>query len=296
MYRVGLISNAMGWDDLGLNDNAKYGLEYAAAYYSNIIPEYKESLTPADQIENLNALLEDSCNLIIVIGGAMDSVIFAAADANPETDFLLIDSPADSTLKNYQNIVFDVEEVAFPGGYLAAWYADRSDSIAPVAGWVGDTIHQRQVESSGVYTSRLSDYEDGAAAADSLIEGTSADILFVFAGTDGSLGALEKVAENEKAAIGACTDRYYTYTDIREIFLSSCIKRYDYAVADIVIEYSGGLFRGNRTAHYTISNQGVWMAGYHDLLDIVPDSVTDNINRIFQYIMYNEIDPLEWGE
>ena len=309
IYRVGLISSTSGWGDKGFNDNAREGLEYMESL-ENIEALYLETIYVEDQEENISQLISDSCDLIIGLGTNMKDDLTQAAIENPEIDFLLIDIAADTLLSNLISIVFDVEESAFPCGYLAAWYAEYIDTIAPCAAWIGGmdiaVINQfkipfikgieyyndentSNVAIAGNYLNGFDLPEQGEATADSLINSQSADIIFTFAGGSGA-GALQNIADNDKVAIGVDVDQFYTFPDIQEIFLTSCVKRLDYAVADIVAQYSTSIFMGNSILHYNLLNQGIGLASLHSFNDIVPDSVVTDISNILVGIKAGDID------
>lgn len=309
IYKVGLISSTSGWGDKGFNDNARSGLEYMESL-ENIEAMYVENLNTEDQPEHISQLISDSCNLIIGLGANIKQDLTQAAILNPEIDFLLIDVAADTLLSNLISIIFDVEEAAFPCGYLAAWYANYADSIAPCAAWIGGmdipVINQFKIpylegieyynEENGADITMAGNYldgfdlpEQGEATADSLINLQSADIIFTFAGASGT-GALQSIADNGKVAIGVDVDQFYTYPDIQEIFLTSCVKRLDYAVADIVLQYSASAFLGKSIIHYNLQNEGIGLASIHSYNDIVPDSIVSDLNTILTGIKLEYID------
>ena len=309
IYKVGLISSTSGWGDKGFNDNARSGLEYMGSL-ENIEAMYVENLNTEDQPEHISQLISDSCNLIIGLGVNIKQDLTQAAILNPEIDFLLIDVAADTLLSNLISIIFDVEEAAFPCGYFAAWYAGYADTIAPCAAWIGGmdipVINQFKIpylkgieyynEGNGTNITMAGNYlggfelpEQGEATADSLINLQSADIIFTFAGASGA-GALQSIADNDKVAIGVDVDQFYTFPDIQEIFLTSCVKRLDYAVADIVAQYSTSIFLGKSIIHYNLLNEGVWLASIHNYNSIVPDSIVTDLSNILTGIKLGDID------
>ncbi len=311
IYNAGIISDVFGWEDNGLSKYARSGMEYMGNL-ENIKPFYYESHDTLAIEENINSALSDSCDLIIALSSRAEEQIVAAAIANPYTDFLMVDHKADTTLPNLQCIVFNVEQSAFPCGYLAAAYSDQDNGENPAAGWIRATqykdshiiqhaytagiayyndLYNRNVESYGVTFENMDDWQAAADAVDSLFINNSISIIFPFTGM-GNIGAYEKISEYEIAALGMEMDSYFDFTAVKKIFLSSCVKRYDLAVADMVLEFSSGYFQGSHTSHYNLSNKGVWIAGYHDFLDFVPDSITDGINDILNGIISGEIDPL----
>jgi basic membrane protein A len=279
----------------------------------NIAPFYYTSADQESVNENIAAAIEDSCTLIIALSSRASEYIVASAIANPDIDFILIDHEADTSLQNLQCVVFDTEEAAYPCGFLAAAYADMLEESNPAAGCIlaseypeADSIgyaytnginhynelYNRVVASHTYNTVSISDPEESSAATDSLVTNAGVSILFPVSGLSNS-GAYARIAELELTAIGMELDAYYDYPDYEEIFLSSCVKRYDLAVADKVLEFASTYFNGNKTIHYNLRNQGVWLAGYHDFLGSVPDSITQEINVIITDIISGTLNPLE---
>lgn len=312
MYNAGIVSDIFGWEDNGISEYGVTGMEYMGNL-ENINPYYYESFDTLDIEANIQAALEDSCDLIIALSSRAEVFLVAAAIENPFVDFILLDHEADTTLDNLQCIVFDVEEAAFPCGYLAAAYANIYDSITPAAGWIKanqyedsddiqtafvagveyfNSLYDMSVTTQGVTIESIDDDIAASAAVDSLVLNSTASIIFPFAGMSNS-GAYTNIQSYELAAIGMEMDSYYDFSSEDEIFVSSCVKRYDLAVADKVLELSSVFFNGGKTIHYNLSNQGVWLAGYHDYSDIIPDSITDGINDIIQGIISGDIEPLE---
>jgi len=312
VLNAALISDVYGWEDKGLSQYSKSGMEYMGTL-ENIAPFYYTSTDETSINENIAFAIEDSCTLIIALSSRASEYIVASAIANPEIDFILIDHEADTSLQNLQCVVFDTEEAAYPCGFLAAAYADMSEESNPAAGCIlaseypeADSIgrayangidyynelYNRVVASHTFNTVSISDPDESAAATDSLVTNAGATIIFPVSGLSNS-GAYARIAELELAAIGMELDAYYDYPDYEEIFLTSCVKRYDLAVADKVLEFASTYFNGNKTIHYSLSNQGVWLAGYHDFLGSVPDSITQEINVIITDIISGSLNPLE---
>src|SRR5690606_304768 len=85
-----------------------------------------ESNSDAEFGPNIDAMVQQDCDFVIGVGFLLEDAIQAAAEANPDTNFGLLDSGfsdedfAPVELDNGKPILFNTAEAAFLAGYLAA--------------------------------------------------------------------------------------------------------------------------------------------------------------------------------
>ena len=82
--------------------------------------KYLESKEVADYEKNLNAFIEEKCDLIITVGFLLGDATKAAAEANTDVKFSIVDFAYDPAIPNVVGQVFQTDEAAFLAGYLAA--------------------------------------------------------------------------------------------------------------------------------------------------------------------------------
>ncbi|WP_449386487.1 BMP family ABC transporter substrate-binding protein [Cellulomonas soli] len=124
-YKACMVSDSGGFEDKSFNQSGAEGLERAAADLGVQINKV-ESTAETDFTPNIDQLVADNCNLIIGVGFLLEDPIQAAAEANPDIDFALVDSAFSDpdfnpvTLENAKPLLFNTQEAAFLAGYAAA--------------------------------------------------------------------------------------------------------------------------------------------------------------------------------
>jgi basic membrane protein A and related proteins len=296
--KVGLISGVGGFNDRGFNQLALMGLQRAARDLG-VDTASRESLDTSDFTPNINALIAKGYNLIILLGYEAASAVSAAAKANPDIHFALLDySDLDLTV-NKVYYVYQVDQSAFLCGFLGAYWAQLKDPGDPLSGWIGgldipviqqfktgyesgikyfNDTYNKSVRTAGYFATSFSDTLQGAKLADSLIL-RGADVIFPFAGKTGN-GALYKMQEKGKWGIGVDLDQYLSIPAVSGILLTSCLKRIDNTVYDIIYYTGKDGFTGKKISYGTLSTYDVDIAPYHDYDAQIPDSIKNEIATI----------------
>jgi basic membrane protein A len=130
-YLPCVVGDTGGFSDHSFNELTLNGVVAAAA---KINSNYKKvaSATSDDLVPGIASMIADKCNVIATPGFDFEKPDTDAAKANPKTNFIILD---DNTinLPNVKNIVFETDEAAFLGGYIAASYS----KTGVVATWGG---------------------------------------------------------------------------------------------------------------------------------------------------------------
>ncbi|MCX6271103.1 MAG: BMP family ABC transporter substrate-binding protein [Bacteroidetes bacterium] len=293
--KIGLVAGPGGIQDKGFNQQAFESL-VAASKVENIEYEVKESSSSSQIAGNIAYFTGKGVDMIIALGYDAADATKQAALANPGIKFLLIDYAMADLPSNMLAVSYQVDQASFPCGFLAAYWASVKDTIAPSVGYVAgpaipainqftrsfeagvqyyNTQHGKNVTVTGANAQVFNDTVIGAHLADSLLQ-LGVEVIFACAGKTGN-GALYKVKESGKAAIGVDTDQYLTIPQVGNILLSSCLKKVDKAVYDELVSFNNNTFTGGQTIIYNLGNQGVDMAGYHDYESLVPDNIKNEI-------------------
>jgi len=103
-------------------------------------------------------------------------------------------------------------------------------------------------------------------------------------------GALAAAKERGKWGIGVDVDQYYTLPNQRDILLTSCLKRVDNAVFELVEQTLLGSFPGGGIYVGTLANGGVGLAPYHDLAGQIPNELDQGVQAVIAGIIAGEID------
>jgi basic membrane protein A len=303
-----MVSDVGGVDDASFNQNTWEGMERAHEELGVEI-QFIESQAQADYEKNITEFSEQGYDLIITVGFLLGDATQKMAEVYPDTKMAIIDFAYDPPIPNVAGIVFNVDEAAFPIGYLAAGWAELQDAGDPQVGWVGGmqippveqfivayeagvAYYNKEKGSNvlvkGVYVGDFEAADEGKIQGQSLID-EGVDVIFGVGGKTGN-GGIAAAKENGKWGIGVDVDQYFTLPNEKDILLTSCMKRLDnavFAVVESVLEDEfpgGGLYVG------TLENDGVGVGPYHDFENAIPDSLKKEVDEVVEGIKKGEID------
>lgn len=305
--RVGMVSDTASFDDAGFNHSCKIGLERAMREL-NVEGLFRESLSAGDYETNLTDLVHCRCGLIIGVGSMMHAAMARVAHRNPDVKFALVDSVFYPPMFNVESLTFSVEEAAFPVGFLAAAWADymdpRNARVGFVAGVKIDPVQQfiapyqagvaffnskydKNVPVFGDYVGSFDNFNRGKAIGEALVaEGV--DVIFGVGGQSGA-GGLAAAKQHGKWGIGVDVDQYDSLPAVKDCLLTSCMKRMDNAVFDVVQRMLAGQFEagGNRVG--ILANGQVGLAPFHAYGTLIPEQLRKDLDDLQQSIRGGKI-------
>lgn len=285
------VTDTGGVDDKSFNETAYRGLERSRDELGTEIA-FLESQAITDFEPNINAFLAQACDIIVTVGFLLGDATLAAAQANPDTNFAIVDvdffdfdAGEDITLDNALELTFSTDQAAFLAGYLAAGQTQTGIlgtfggiNIPPVTifmnGFEAGMDHYNEVHGTdvkllgwdraageGLFTGDFEDQDKGRSQAESLME-EGADIIMPVAGPVG-LGAAAAITEADGVSMVWVDSDACVSTEFCSVTLTSVMKNMDIAVfeaikAQVDGTFSGGLYSG------TLANGGVGMAPYHE--------------------------------
>ena len=278
-----MVSDSGGFDDKSFNQIGKEGLD-AAAKDLGVKANAVESQAETDYASNIDNLVNDGCNIIVTVGFLLADATKAAAEANPDVDFAIIDSSVD--LPNVKAIVFDTAQAAFLAGYAAASYSKTGIvgtfggiPIPPVTifmdGFVDgvnyyNTANGTNVKAlgwdvakqDGAFTGGFDANDTAKSTAQNLIDQGADVILPVGGPIYKSAAQAIKDSAKDIALIGVDADVTLTDPSIADILLTSVMKGIAVGVADVVKSTADGKFDGSPFVG-TLANGGVGIAPFH---------------------------------
>lgn len=306
--RVAMLSDGGTFGDNSFNQTCREGLEELMYSGAPIFVQFVETASPANFERKLAAFAERDYRLVIGIGYRMATAIEAVAAEYPHTLFACVDGDYAEPPHNVWALTFQVDQCAFPAGYLAAAWADLKDSADPAVAFVGgvdcESVNQfitgfrngaahynmtkgKQVRILGDYVGSFDDFAAGKKLAGQFID-AGADVLFGVGSVSGN-GAIAAAKERGKWAIGVDTDQYNTLVDQQDIILTSCLKRMDRAVNQIVTAALENQFWGGTRYIGTLDNHGVGLASYHDFETEIPERLQKEIIDLQRRILEGAI-------
>jgi len=296
--KVGMVSDVGGIDDASFNQNTWEGLQKAAKDFG-VDASFIESAAQADYEKNITELAEQGKDLIITVGFLLGDATSKMAAQYPDTKFAIVDVTYDPPIANVQGIAFNVDEAAFPIGYLAAGWAVLKDAADPQVGYVGgmqippveqfivaycagvdyyNKAKGTNVQCKGVYVGDFESPDKGKVAGKSLLD-EGVDVIFGVGGKTGN-GGLTAAKEAGKWGVGVDVDQYNTLPNEKDILITSCMKRLDNAVYATVNALVDDKFAGGTNYVATASNNGVGLAPYHDFEGQIPAELDKEVKAI----------------
>lgn len=232
--KVGMVTDTGGVNDASFNQSSWEGLQRAADDLG-IKVDYLESKAEADYAANLETFIDEEYDLIISVGFQLADATRAAAEANPDQKFAIIDDSS-IDLPNVTCLMFKQAQASYLVGYVAG-LTTQTDTVGFVLGMSTPVMHEFGYGyCAGVLDANpdATILQQNANAFDKPATGKSAvvsmvsnnaDIVFHAAGGTGN-GVIEGCKENKIWAIGVDKDQS---VDGPETVLTSAMKRVDNA-------------------------------------------------------------------
>ncbi|WP_432888450.1 BMP family lipoprotein [Kribbella sp. CA-245084] len=310
-FKACMVSDSGGFDDKSFNQTSYKGLQDAVKEKG--LTEVKaESKSDNDYTTNMTAMVSAKCNVIVAVGFKLEDATEAAAKANPNIKFAIVDSAPKAPIANLKPLLFNTAQSSFQAGYLAAamtqsgkvgtfgglqiptvtifmdgfaqgvrYYNTQKSKNVQVLGW--DDQKQK-----GLFTGDFEDKAKGQNNAQNLIT-QGADVLFPVAGPSGLGGLQAAKASNGKVnAIWVDTDGCVSAEEYCSVLMSSVEKGMDVAVKDAVISVVDNKF-DNTQFTGTLQNGGTAIAPFHDFDSKVPADVKSELDTIKADIISGKI-------
>ena len=290
-FKIGLITDVGGVNDGSFNQSSWEGLERAGEELG-VTVNYLESATDADYAPNIETFIDEDYDLIICVGYMLADATKAAAEANPDTRFAIIDD-ASIDLPNVTGLVFHAEQASYLVGYVAG-LTTKTNNIGFVVGMSNETMNQfgygycagaidanPDITVQQFNANSFADSATGKTMANTAIT-NGADIVFQAAGATG-LGVIEACQEAGVYAIGVDSDRS---SIAPSTVPTSAMKRVDNAVYNAVEELMDGSLEGG-VQSFDLAAGGVDIAPTQDL--IAPE-VISAVDEVKEKIVSGEIE------
>jgi basic membrane protein A len=289
--KVGLVTDTGGVEDQSFNQSAWEGLQKAADEL-DVEVNYLSSSTDADYAPNIETFVDEDYDLIISVGYLLADATKAAAEANPDVQFAIIDDSS-IDLDNVTSLTFKAEQATYLVGYVAGLMTE-TNTIGFVLGMSSETMHPfgygycaGAIDANPDITilqgnaNSFSDPAMGSTLTTNFVT-NGADIVFAAAGATGT-GAISECQAQGIYAIGVDSDQSPLAP---ETVITSAMKRVDNAVYDTVESLVNGSLTGGVKV-YDISAGGVDIAPTTDLL---PDDVISAIEDVKAKMISGEIE------
>lgn len=299
--KVCQVTDTGGIDDKSFNATAWKGVEDAVNELG-VEGKVLESQQQTDYEKNINAFLEEGCDLIITVGFLLGDATAAGAEAYPDQKFTIVDYAYAPDYKNVVGQVFNTQEAAFLAGYLAAGVSKTGKigtfggiQIPPVTvfmdGWALGAAHYNEVHGTsvevlgwdastqtGLFTNNFESLEDGRLMGEQLMD-EGVDIILPVAGPVGLGTAAAAEERGGVYIVGVDNDWAIVNSGFAGITLTSVLKNMDITTMDVIKSVVDGSFAGGVTVG-TLENGGVGLAPFHDLASMVSADLQTELDNV----------------
>lgn len=296
------VTDTGGIDDKSFNATAWKGAEMVQSQLG-WEAKYLESKAVEDYEKNINAFIEEKCDLIVTIGFLLGDATKAAAEANTDVKFSIVDYAYDPGIPNVVGQVFATDEAAFLAGYLAAGMT-KTGKVGTFGGLPIPTVtifmdgftrgvkHYNAVKGTsvevlgydlvdpnkGLFTNSFDDQTKGKEFGITLMD-EGADIIMPVAGPVG-LGTAAAVKERGNAMIIGVDSDWFLTSGFPEITLTSVLKNMDTTVLSVAKTVDDGSYKGGVNVVGTLASGGVGLAPFHDFDSQVPAELKAELDQL----------------
>jgi len=301
-----MVSDEGGFDDKSFNETSYKGMMDAKAQLGVQTKEL-QSQTTADYAKNVQAMVDAQCDIIVTVGFALGDATDAAARANPDIDFAIVDFAYEQPADNVKGLTFDTAQPAFMAGYLAAaitktgvvgtyggapyptvtifmdgyargveYHNQQKGTSVKVVGW---DINNPQGGGTFIPGNKFSDVAGGKLLAQNLVA-QNADIILPVAGP-ASEGGLQVAQESGGRVLSMWVDSdgVISMPQFASVIPTSVGKAMDVAVKEAIAASVGGTFSSEPFVG-TLENKGVFLAPFHEFEDVIPAEVKAELDKL----------------
>ncbi|MDP9342629.1 MAG: BMP family ABC transporter substrate-binding protein [Actinomycetota bacterium] len=319
------VSDSGGFNDKSFNQTAHKGVTDAESKLG-VTGVFLESKSDQDYVPNINQCVQKGSNLTVTVGFLLGDATQAAATANPDLKFAIVDYAYFDKKGNLANppnvegLTFQTDQAAFLAGYLAAGvtktgtigtfgginiptvtiymnglaagilaYNKDNGTSVKLLGW--DPVKQ-----DGTFTGDFTNQDNGKRIAEQFIS-QGADIILPVAGPVGLGAAAAAQDAGNVMMIGVDTDQFISAPEYAKLWLVSIEKHIDTAVYTAIDQVVKGDFPGGTNYLGTLENDGVGISPFHNFDSQVPAALKTKLDQLKAGIIDGSVsvDPADYA-
>ena len=318
-YKACMVSDTGGIDDNSFNENGWAGMERAQEELG-VEVTFLESRSAEDYARNIDQHIADGCDMIVTVGFLLGDATAAAAEANPDVRFAIVDFAYDPAIPNVEGLVYATAEGAMLAGYASASWSKTGIvgtfggiNIGPgvtdfMDGFIAGVNYWNEQQGadvrvlggrvpsdpdSGTFTGNFDSPMTPRTTTQGMLD-EGADVILPVGGPIGG-GTFAAIDESGAEAVGLGVDVDWTESapDYTPWLLTSIIKRIDNSVFQAV---ERGLNDEPAEAAFlsNLENEGVGLAPFHDYEDEISQEVKDAIAEMQEMIIAGDLVPSDY--
>lgn len=296
VFCAGLVTDTLGINDYGINQDTWAGMEAAKANGDIDRAAYIESIDVRDYEKNIAYFSENGYDIIITSGIGLQDETLRGADLYPATVFVGMNQPQAETRPNLIPITFAEDQMGFIAGALAARLS-KTSVVGAVCETSGIDAMWRYCEGFRTGAKFINDeikilvfYRDdgdseklfiddgwGYETANKLIF-RGADVIFAAGGATGQ-GALRAATEANIPAIGAERDQAAVLAESGKSVVTSIFGRASFEVQKVMRLLRDGNVSEGRTGQI----------GVVPLAEKFPESLKTELDSLIFQLWNGEI-------
>jgi basic membrane protein A len=296
VFCAALVTNTLGVEDHGVNQDVWAGLEEAKTTGLADHAAYIESVDARDYQKNIAYFADRGYDLIVTTGAGMHDETLRAADLHPDSVFVGINQTHREPRPNLTAVTFPEDQMGFLAGVLAGRLT-KTGVVGGVCETSGIGAMWRYCEgfragaeyAGGVHRILVSYRDDGDSerlfvdeawgydTAKNLIF-RGADVIFAAGGATGQ-GALRAAAEAGVPAIGVEQDQAAALGESGKGVVTSILGRAGFEVREVMRLLSEGRIPQERSGQI----------GFTPLPQQFPESLTTEMDAVLLRLWFGEI-------
>lgn len=318
-YMVCMVSDTGGFDDASFNQSGLEGLQRAVTELG-IQEEHLQSDVQEDYDRNINQCISDGADMIITVGFLLGDATKAAAEANPDLRFAIVDYVFDPAIGNVEGLVYSTAEAAMLAGYASASWSTTGimgtfggiNIGAPVTdfmdGFIAGMNYWNEQKggdvrmlggrdpsdgTTGTFTGNFESTDDAKNITLGMLQ-EGADVILPVGGPIGG-GTFAAIEEQGADAVGLGVDADWCLTapTTCPLTLVSIMKRIDNSVFQAIEravndETPQPVFVSN------LESEGVGLSPFHDYEDQISQETVDEIDALRDAIISGDVTPADY--
>jgi basic membrane protein A len=316
-YKVCMVSDTGGIDDKSFNQNAWKGMEDAKAKLG-VEVKFLESQSDADYAKNINQFVSESCDMIVTVGFLLGDATKAAATANPDIRFAIVDYAYDPAIPNIEGLVYSTAEAAMLAGYASASWSKTGvmgtyggiNIGGPVTDFMdgfvaGANYYNKQkgksvkvlgwdpVKKTGSFTGNFDSTDDAKQLTIGFLD-ENADVILGVGGSI-AIGSFAAIEEKHVEGVGLGVDVDWTLTvpQYSSLMLTSILKKIDVSVL-AAIERGVADTAPAPVFVSNLENGGVDLGPFHDYDSQITAETKTEIDALKAAIIAKTVKPADY--